>query len=252
MFHSKIFLSLALLLGSAAAFQTAGRSPAQDMIENIDGSSVATSRQEFVQQSALIMAGLVTTSVVAPPEVATARGRATLDQAYDRYTPRIITGGSYYKTELSRMIAKGDYAGIKNALAEPPKKSKQDRAKVDGGTTERAAQAGAFSDARVLVAAELFAATFSESSISAKTKAMKQEVETLRSVVQEMQSLSKQALGEETPSGGLFGMGAKKLGSNEISNRMKTLYLDGGNAYNRYVLAANEGLPVQLKKLPFL
>jgi hypothetical protein len=30
------------------------------------------------------------------------------------------------------------------------------------------------------------------------------------------------------------------------------LYLKGGNAFNQYIFIANDGLPVQLAKLPFL
>ena len=130
--------------------------------------------------------------------------------------------------------------------------SKEDRAKVDGGVSERAAQAGAFSDSRVIVAMDLFASQFSDNSISPKTKAMKKEVDELRAVVQGMSSLAKQALGEETASGGFLGLGKKQPSKSEISNKMKELYIAGGTAWNRYIFAANEGLPVTLSKLPYL
>jgi len=207
-----------------------------------------TSREKFIAQSAAIATSLVFT----PFEAAVARGRATLDQAYDRYTPRVLAGGEFYKKDLRNLVAKNDFQGLKQALQEPPKKSKADRAKPDGGTTERAAQAGGFSDARVLVAADLFASTFSDSSISEKTRKMQKEVEELRLIVQRMESIAKQGLGEETGGGGLFGFGAKKSSKDELSKELKELYIQGGNAYNRYIFAANEGLPVQLAKLPFL
>ena len=130
--------------------------------------------------------------------------------------------------------------------------SKEDRAKVDGGVSERAAQAGAFSDSRVIVAMDLFASQFSDNSISPKTKAMKKEVDELRAVVQGMSSLAKQALGEETASGGFLGLGKKQPSKSEIANKMKELYIAGGTAWNRYIFAANEGLPVTLSKLPYL
>ena len=123
---------------------------------------------------------------------------------------------------------------------------------MDGGVAERAAQAGAFSDSRVIVAMDLFASQFSDNSISPKTKAMKKEVDELRAVVQGMESLAKQALGEETGGGGFLGLGAKKLSKSEISNKMKELYIAGGTAWNRYIFAANDGLPVTLNKLPYL
>jgi hypothetical protein len=123
---------------------------------------------------------------------------------------------------------------------------------VDGGVSERAAQAGDFSDSRVIVAMDLFASQFSDNSISPKTKAMKKEVDELRAVVQELNSLAKQALGEESVGGGFFGLGKKQPSKSEISNRMKELYIAGGTAWNRYVFAANDGLPVTLNKLPYL
>jgi hypothetical protein len=211
-------------------------------------------RSDFVRYATLIAAGAATgvTGIVWSSEPASARGRATLEQAYDRYTPRILAGGNFYKDKLKSMIAKDDFAGIKAALNEPPKKTKEDRAKIDGGVAERAAQAGAFSDARVVVAMDLFASQFSDNSISLKTKNMKKEVDELRSVIEGMLSVSKQALGEESAGGGLFGIGAKKPSKGELSAELKKLYIQGGTSWNRYVFAANEGLPVTLKKLPYL
>lgn len=57
-----------------------------------------------------------------------------------------------------------------------PQKSKEDKAKADGGFAERAASAGVFSDARVLTAMDLYAAAFSDRAESEKTRAMKKEV----------------------------------------------------------------------------
>lgn len=117
---------------------------------------------------------------------------------------------------------------------------------------ERAAQAGQFSDARVIVAMDLFASQFSDNSISPKTKAMKKEVDELRSIVQTMDSLARQALGEESAGGGFFGFGKKQPSKAEISQKLKELYIAGGSAWNRYVFATNDGLPVTLNKLPYL
>lgn len=246
-----IFLWTNVLLETGQSFQPIGSRWARADLNHLDECEKPTglsTRDEFLKKSAVI----ATSVVFAPVAPAYARGRATLDQAYDRYTPRIIAGGQFFKKNLQALVAKNDFQGIKNALAEPPKKSKEDRSKPDGGTQERAAQAGGFSEARVLVAADLFAATFSDNSVSAKTKKMKEEVGNLRSVIEKMQSISKQALGEESGGGGLFGFGAKKASKEELSKQLKALYVEGGNAYNRYIFAANEGLPVQLAKLPYL
>ena len=205
-----------------------------------------TSRANFLK-----VAGATGVALVVRTDVAYARGRATLDYSYERYVPRIIDGGEFFKKDLSSMIGKSDWNGIRSSLAEPRKKTKSDRSKADGGVGERAAQAGKFSDARVLVACDLFASAFSDNSISQKTKDMQKEVKELRQVIVEMDLVARQALGEET-SGGFFGIGAKKSSKEELSNRMKQLYLQGGQAWNRYIFAANDGLPVQLNKLPYL
>ena len=236
---SRLFKFLSLFLVSVSAFDMKAKPESKFLLPE-------STRADFFKQAALASV------VFLPVTPAQARGRATLDYAYERYTPRIIDGGEFFKKEFRNMIAKNDYEGIKLSLAEPPKKTKQDRAKIDGGVSERAAQAGKFSDARVLVACDLFASTFSDNSISPKTKAMKKEVEELRSIVNEMELVARQALGEDTGGGGFFGLGAKKPSKEELSRKMKELYVRGGTSWNQYIFAANDGLPVQLNKLPYL
>ncbi len=214
-------------------------------------SSAAHSRGDFISSAVVAVASAAV--VVIPLQPANARGRATLEAAYDRYTPRIIDGGKFFKGQLYGAIGKNDWKSIETATAEPPKKSKEDRALPDGGIAKRAAQAGAFSDSRVLSAMDLFAATFSESSISPKTKAMQAEVAKLRDVVQELNKAARIAQGEGKAGGGFFGVGGKTPSTKtDLATEVKDLYMKGGNAYNQYVYIANDGLPVQLNKLPFL
>jgi hypothetical protein len=102
---------------------------------------------------------------------------------------------------------------------------------------------------------DLFASDFSDNSISPKTKAMKAEVEKLREVVQELNRAARIALGEEKGGGGgdgLFGIGGKTPSQAELAKEVKDLYLKGGNAFNQYIFVANDGLPVQFGKLPYL
>jgi len=149
------------------------------------------------------------------------------------------------------MIEKNDWPGLLKATSDPPPKTKADRSKADGGVAERAAQAGGFSSARVLVAADLLAAAFSDNSISTKTKKMKEQVEVLREVVAGINSAAREALGEDT-GGGMFGFGGKKRSKQELALAVRTLYVQGGNAYNQYIFVLDDELPLALKKLPFL
>ena len=200
--------------------------------------------------AAAVAAGSAATVLTPSPSLA--RGRATLEAAYDRYTPRIVTGGQFYAQDFKKMIEKNDFKAIIAATAEPPKKTKADRAKIDGGVSERAAQAGGFSDARVLTAADLYAGAFSDNSISPKTKAMRKSVEKMREVVAGINAAAREASGEESGGGGLFGLGSKKASPKELAVTIRKLYLEGGQAYNQYIFDANDDLPVQLKKLPYL
>lgn len=209
-------------------------------------------RNDFLANTSA--AATLTTSFIltTPTSPATARGRASLENAYDRYVPRINEGGKFYKSQLYPVLSKGDWKALSAATQEPRKKSKEDRTLQDGGIAKRAAQAGGFSDSRVLSAMDLFAATFSDSSISPKTKAMQVEVVKLREVVAGISKAAKIASGEEKSGGGLFGIGGKAPSQQELLKQCQELYLKGGNAYNQYVFLANDGLPVQLDKLPFL
>eukprot|EP00591_Stephanopyxis_turris_P005748 CAMPEP_0195512154 /NCGR_PEP_ID=MMETSP0794_2-20130614/4212_1 /TAXON_ID=515487 /ORGANISM="Stephanopyxis turris, Strain CCMP 815" /LENGTH=227 /DNA_ID=CAMNT_0040639877 /DNA_START=196 /DNA_END=879 /DNA_ORIENTATION=+ len=215
---------------------------------------IGVSRADLIQDSAKAFASFTLANVILTgnPDPASARGRATLEQAYDRYTPRILAGRDFFSKDLRNAIAGSDWKAIKAATSDPPKKTKADRVKPDGGVSERAAQAGGFSDARVITACELYAATFSDNSVSEKTKKMKVETEGLRTVVQGMNLAARQALGEEKAAGGLFGIGAKKPTEAELQQTVRKLYVEGGNYWNQYIFYANEGLPITLTKLPYL
>lgn len=59
--------------------------------------SETQTRGDFLSTAALAVASAV---VVNPIQPSYARGRATLEAAYDRYVPRINEGGVFYKKEL--------------------------------------------------------------------------------------------------------------------------------------------------------
>lgn len=69
------------------------------------------SRQDFM--SAATTMGVSGSMFFLPPNPAYARGRATLEQAIDRYYPRLETGGVFYSNDLKKAIEKNDWAAIK-------------------------------------------------------------------------------------------------------------------------------------------
>lgn len=105
---------------------------------------------------------------------------------------------------------------------------------------------------KVISACDLFAASFSDNSISAKTKKMKAQTLILTQVVEDINYTAKLAMGEIKPSGGVFGFGAKAPSQPELIKKVREIYITGGNAWNQYIYAANDELPLQLKKLPYL
>lgn len=240
------YCSLTLLMGVTSAFVARHQSPHFTLMEL--QAEKSTSRKDFLKHSVSVVGSAAWIFSSSP---ALARGRATLEQSYERYAPRIRAGGEFYRSDLKKLVASSDFEGLKNALAEPPKRKKEDLSKPDSGVADRARQAGQFSDARVLVAADLFASSFSESSISPKTKKMQAAVAKVRNVVSEMQSTCSLALGEES-SGGLFGFGNKKVDKAALASKIRILYVEGGNAWNEYVLAANDELALQFDKFQFI
>eukprot|EP00527_Entomoneis_sp_CCMP2396_P009234 CAMPEP_0198138184 /NCGR_PEP_ID=MMETSP1443-20131203/1601_1 /TAXON_ID=186043 /ORGANISM="Entomoneis sp., Strain CCMP2396" /LENGTH=251 /DNA_ID=CAMNT_0043799851 /DNA_START=46 /DNA_END=801 /DNA_ORIENTATION=- len=211
--------------------------------------TVETSRKVFLNTLARASTAAIVASVL--PETALATGRATLDVTYRRYAPRIRAGGEFYGGDFKQLVKNNDWSGIQAALQEVPERTKKDLNKADSGVAARARQAGEFSDSRVLVAADLFASSFSsQNSVTDKTKKMKAAVASLRSTVSEMNSVVKQASGEDK--GGFLGRGKKKVSEAELAQQMRTLYAQGGNAWNEYVFAANENLALQFDKFEYV
>jgi hypothetical protein len=245
----KFLFLLASSLSLCASFQPSSHpSRPAGVASALQTSVKICPRQDFFKQ--VTAAGVAVGVSFMKSEPAAARGRATLEKSFERYAPRVRAGGKFYATELRALVGKNDWVGIKNALQEPPERKKEDLVKADAGVAARAKQAGGFSDARVLVAADLLAGSFSDNSIAPKTRKMQAAVADLREIVKEMQKVSRQGLGEEK--GGLFGLGAKKPNEAELSKKMKELYVKGGNAWNEYVLAANDELALQFERFEYI
>jgi hypothetical protein len=104
----------------------------------------------------------------------------------------------------------------------------------------------------VLVAAELLAGAFSDNSISDKTRKMNTAIGKVRTVIKELQLISAQAMTGEEKSGGLFGLGAKKADPVALAKQAKMLYVEGGNAWNEYVAAANDSLALKFDRFSYI
>jgi hypothetical protein len=243
------FLSVASAFQASSVDTRVPTSRLQMQVKDTTSANAVSSRKDFLQASSIL--GFTAAVTLFTPEPAFARGRATLEKSYQRYAPRISAGGLFYGDELRKLVEKSDWEGIKSALAEPPKRTKEDLNKPDAGVAARARLSGGFSDAKVLVAADLFAGAFSDNSISPKTKKMQDAVERLRAAVKGLQTTARQGLGEET-SGGLFGIGAKKLSPTELATNAREYYVAGGTAWNEFVYDANDELALQFDRFPYI
>jgi hypothetical protein len=103
----------AALSSTALAFSPAG-SPNNSVRLTSQLEAEAQTRGDFLSTAA---AAVVTGAAViaSPIQPAQARGRATLEAAYDRYCPRIIDGGKFYKSNLYGAISKSDWKTIATA-----------------------------------------------------------------------------------------------------------------------------------------
>jgi hypothetical protein len=231
----KLAIFAASFLPLALSFQsrTVSIHPRASLVSAV---GATTTRHDFLVSTVATL----TVGCLLSPEQALARGRATLELSYERYAPRIRAGGEFYGKELKNLVGASDWSGIKEDLRKP-----------DAGVAERARQAGGFSDARVLTACDLLAGSFSDNSITAKTKKMKAAIQTVRSSVEGMESVARQALGEEG-GGGFLGLGKSKPNEAELKKQLREYYVIGGNAWNEYVLAANEDLALKFDRLPFI
>jgi len=100
MFVNNILIVGIAIAPLALAFTTNGSSSCRTQIE---AESAQTTRGDFLSTAAI-----ATTVLVNPIQPAYARGRATLEPAYEKYAPRIIEGGKFckYMKGVHEMCAK--------------------------------------------------------------------------------------------------------------------------------------------------
>jgi hypothetical protein len=111
----KHLLAIAWLVSSAYAFvpQTtiakngASRRFAVTSRDDDSTGPALISRQDFVTfaSTMAVSSSAAVLGLTMQPNVAQARGRATFEVAYRKFTPRIVAGGEFYSTDMKKMIA---------------------------------------------------------------------------------------------------------------------------------------------------
>ena len=110
------FFSICLCLAPLASAFVAETGHRSDMKLH-----ATTGRSDFVKAVSVASLGLLGLG-----EPAFATGRATLDQSYERYAPRIRAGGAFYQGDFKQMVAKADWVAIKEATGGVPPRKKED------------------------------------------------------------------------------------------------------------------------------
>lgn len=108
-----------------------GRAPCLTPLDDDDATAIRThtdanvGRMDFVKTLSVTSAAAAV-GLLGFHEPALATGRATLEQSYERYAPRIKAGGEFYQGDFKQLVAKGDWIGIKEALGGVPPRKKED------------------------------------------------------------------------------------------------------------------------------
>lgn len=98
------------------------KQPGRSVTPDATHSDVGTvNRNDFLKTASIAAVGLLSFQ-----EPVFATGRATLEQSYERYAPRIKAGGDFYQGDFKQMVAKADWAGIKEATGGVPPRQKED------------------------------------------------------------------------------------------------------------------------------
>lgn len=79
------------------------------VVDALSSQQTQTTRADFLK----LATTFTISSSFMKAEAASARGRATLDYTYDRYTPRINAGTQFYSSDFRKLIERADFAGIK-------------------------------------------------------------------------------------------------------------------------------------------
>ena len=97
-------VAIAATSSLALAFTSSASSSCRTRKFELKAESAQTTRVDFLFSTAAI----ATTVLVNPIQPAYARGRATLEPAYEKYAPRIIEGGKFckYMKGVHEMCAK--------------------------------------------------------------------------------------------------------------------------------------------------
>lgn len=169
------------------------------------------------------------------PLAVTARGRGTQEAVFQRYQPRIREYGEFLKGDLAKIIDSGDWAALKaETAADMSKKGSVGR--LYNGES----------------AMFLWAASFSETSKTKKTKDMDAQIDILTASRETLTSVAQKALGEAPKTGGFFGIGAKQdpPPPTAVSQKQaKQAVIDAVKAYNVYVTINNLGIPFDIQPL---
>uniref|UniRef100_A0A7S3K4D3 Uncharacterized protein n=1 Tax=Aureoumbra lagunensis TaxID=44058 RepID=A0A7S3K4D3_9STRA len=192
---------------------------------------------EFSREKFLLQVSGTALFTALPIDEAFARGRGTQPAMFLRYQPRIAAFGSYLKSDVGKKIADADWTALKADVAADLKKKKGKIGPIYNGES----------------AMSLWAASYSETFITDKSKEMQEKVDEITQFRKSLESIALKGTGDGlAKTGGFFGLGAKpepKPSDATLQKEAKAALTKAVKAYNDYVEINNVGIPFEINPL---
>eukprot|EP01031_Cornospumella_fuschlensis_P031593 gene31592-38181_t len=172
------------------------------------------------------------------PLAAVADFRAQQKSTFFRFSPKLVTGRDFFRTEVKQAIEKEDWAVVSKFFEVYASKiNKNDPNQVD--------QYDTYANNNLYRPMKVLAGSFAERSSSAKTKALLEQESAFESAMSDLEGCVKDRKGE-----GFFAATKKAPTGKERTKQAKDAWARGMAALDQYVKILNEGLMLELNKVP--
>jgi len=206
-------------------------------------SDITASIKKFSKVSLGIVAGFALAApdfsqyygAVAP---AAAEFRAQQKRTFFRFSPKFIVGRDFYKTELKKAIDSEDWEAIKKFTEVYPSKiNRNDASQIDAYDS--------YVNSNFYRPMKVLAGSFADRGSSKKQRALMEQEVAFETAVSDLEGCIKDRKGE-----GLFASTIKMPVGEARTKQAKEAYAKGSAALDEYVRILDEGLMLELNKIP--
>jgi hypothetical protein len=172
------------------------------------------------------------------PPVAQADFRAAQKRTYFRFTPKLITGRDFYRTELKAAVEREDWAAVSKFFEKYVSKvNKNDPNQVDARDS--------YVNNNLYRPMKVLAGSFAERGTSDKQKSLLEQEEAFETAMARLEGCVKDMKGD-----GFFAGTIKMPTGQERSQQGIEAWAQGVAALDAYFSTVNSGLMLELNKLP--